>query len=238
MITSRPSLEPSACHRRSPRPCLALPLGAACSAIERYVSPVKFSARLRWAVSLNDLACSGGTGSSRAQSRPSVDEPSGQSRTRHTSWAEPSVRRPAQTLVIAPTLPVPPEWEVLIVWSDGLDRHGSLSQTWLPSRSCASTIRQSCSLPTSCRGSSAVAFGPMTGDEMLAASRLRVDSRRPKISSGKWVRSVVGNLLAAVTVGSTSAWPPVDVILVDVSTDRTLASGTRVVTKRQRSCPC
>ncbi len=57
---------------------------------------------------------------------------------------------------------------------------------------------------------------------MLAAHSLRVESRRPKISAGKWVRSLAGNLLAAVTVGSTPTWPPVDVIVVDVSTNRTL----------------
>ena len=36
------------------------------------------------------------------------------------------------------------------------------------------------------------------------------------------VRSLAGNLLAAVTVGSTPTWPPVDVVVVDVSTNRTL----------------
>ena len=60
------------------------------------------------------------------------------------------------------------------------------------------------------------------GDDMPAASSLRVESRRPQISAGKWVRSLVGNLLAAVTVGITPTWPPVDVIVVDVSTNRTL----------------
>ena len=38
------------------------------------------------------------------------------------------------------------------------------------------------------------------------------------MSADKWVRSLVGNLLAAVTLGLT----PVDVIIVDVSTNRTL----------------
>lgn len=56
---------------------------------------------------------------------------------------------------------------------------------------------------------------------MPAASRLRVESRRPQISAGKWVRSLVGNLLAAVPVGIPPTWPPVDVIVVDVSTNRT-----------------
>ena len=36
------------------------------------------------------------------------------------------------------------------------------------------------------------------------------------------MRSLVGDLLAAVTVESTPTWPPVDVIVVDVSTSRTL----------------
>ena len=57
---------------------------------------------------------------------------------------------------------------------------------------------------------------------MLAASSLRVESRRPKMSAGRWVRSLVGNLLGAVTLGITPTWPPVDVIIVDVSTNRTL----------------
>jgi hypothetical protein len=67
-----------------------------------------------------------------------------------------------------------------------------------------------------------LARGPVTGDDMLAASSFGVESRRPKISAGKWVRSLAGNLLAAVTVGSTPTWPPVDVIVVDISTNRTL----------------
>jgi hypothetical protein len=36
------------------------------------------------------------------------------------------------------------------------------------------------------------------------------------------MRSLPANLLSAVTVGGSASWPPVDVLVVDASTDRTV----------------
>ena len=57
--------------------------------------------------------------------------------------------------------------------------------------------------------------------EMLAGDRLRVETRESSISMSKKVRAFVVNLVLAAVTGP-SSWPPVDVVLIDKPTGRTV----------------
>lgn len=56
---------------------------------------------------------------------------------------------------------------------------------------------------------------------MLAGHRLHVETRQSTISMSKRVRALAGNILLALITGP-SSWPPVDVVLVDEPTGRTV----------------
>ncbi len=64
----------------------------------------------------------------------------------------------------------------------------------------------------------------MARDGLRHAGRVQPPSRiSPTEDVGRQTGTfLVGNLLAAVTLGIAPTWPPVDVIIVDVSTNRTL----------------
>ncbi len=63
----------------------------------------------------------------------------------------------------------------------------------------------------------------MADNDVLAGERLRVEARPTTLSVAKRVRSFFLNLLGAtVVLGDFGTWPPVDIVVVDRGTGRTL----------------
>ncbi len=63
----------------------------------------------------------------------------------------------------------------------------------------------------------------MAEDDQVAGGRLRAETRASSLSAGKRARSFAGNLLGElVNLGAAGSWPPVDVVLIDVATGRTV----------------